>query len=192
MSSLVLPVLERLDLVLDFARVAPRLDACAAIARERGLRVSEVEPGLGTIRGDRFVLMFDGDRLARVHVAGLFEDPEEDAATSASLGVAVTSDCDALEAAFERTKAAIGARLGAPSEEGQWEATCLLHDEPHTYRFAAWVLDATVLVLLLDEEGDAHVGELAALDLRIAPRSVAGSLPDPVRRPFAGPFIEDA
>lgn len=56
------------------------------------------------------------------------------------------------------------------------------------FRYAAWVFEESLLVLLLNDEGDAHVGEIATVDLRIAPAKTATDLARSVSEPFTWPI----
>ena len=185
-----LPVDAHLDRVLAFARVAPSLAAYTSLARAADMSVQDA-PGAVHLVGDGVAVTLVDGSLARVLCASLGED-DSGADAAVKLGVLVTDDCEALAAAYAHLANELEARLGAPATAGQWRSTCLLHDEEHDYRYAAWRFAESILVLLLDEEGDAHIGELATLDLRIAPRAAEPGLPDSVRMPIAWPAAAEA
>lgn len=190
MTLSTLPVEPHLDRLLAFARVAPSPAAYEPIARADGLEVVRDAdlPECTLLFGDAFALMLVDGQLARVHCVSLVEDHDgSDAATR--VGIVTTDDCDVLAGAFAHLLRELERRLGAPTKAGQWRSTCRLHEEEHEYRYAAWSFDESTLALLLDEEGDGHIGELAALDLRLAPRSAEAGLPDSVRGPFAWPVV---
>lgn len=173
-----------LDLLLAFACVVPDQAAYEDVADVHDVDVSE---GLFSRRG--FGLMLRGS-LARLHCMALIEgEPESDEA-AAALGVAQTDNCDELRVVHARLRAELERRLGPPLREDSWRSECLLHESEHAYALTAWSLGETLLALLLDEEGDAHIGELGALDLRIAPIDHARTLPDSVRGPFGWPVHE--
>lgn len=185
-----IPAEDHLDHLLAFARLPPEIAPYEAVARARGLRVVEgdVAPEYRLIGTHGFGLMLVDRHLARLHCVGLFdpEDPSDE--PDASLGVAVATTFDELAQVFMRLRSTLVAQLGPPSKEGTWRARCLADEEDRDFRFASWRFDESILVLLLDNQGDAHIGEWAALDFRIAARSAEDGLPASVRDVFGWPI----
>ncbi len=173
------------DLVIALARV-PDADEGAEML---GLERFASDEGVLFV-GDAFHLQMLGDGRARTLCASLAED-DDGVAVAERLGITLTDDCVLLSDTFDALHDSLSARLGVPVREDSWRSTCLLHDEEHTYRAAAWRSGERALVLLLDEEGDAHVGELAALDLRLVSGALLGGFPESVRGPIAWPVLDD-
>lgn len=179
-----IPAEDHIDLVLAFARVPPTIDAYEVIAREHGLEVVRGEWASEDFRcicGPAFGLMMLDGTLARLHCVSLLQEDEIDPTIAEVVGVPSTQSCDVVRDVFARLRTALANRLGPPSQEKTWTATCILDEQDHDFSLAAWSFEHTVLVLLRDGFGDFHVGEVGAVDLRIVPRSAAAGLPDSVR-----------
>ena len=197
-----IPAEDNLDLFLSFCRTSPEIAAYEDLARENGLRVAtdDVAPEYGLIKGERFGLMLVDQTLARLHVAGFFgeEDQIEDSEgeESEALGVIVVSSGAELTQLYERLLGQLEQRLGPPTSTESWSGELDLgcNDngeerlEDHEFAFAAWSFEDSVLVLLMNDEGDGQIGEMATVDLRIAPRQCRETLPDSVKEPFAWPI----
>ena len=138
-------------------------------------------------------MLVDG-KLARLHAAALFESDDEEGDEEA-LGIEVVTSLQALDDIYRRLLARLTDALGVPSRAGSWSANVYLgfddagqnRRESHEFRYVAWELGRALLVLLMNDEGDAHIGEQATVDLRIAPREAGGDLPGSVQELFAWP-----
>ena len=167
------PLESHLDLLLEFAPLNPAISTYEAKALELGLSVERdsFAPEYRLLKGDGFRLMLIDGHLARVHGAGLFDEPESGSLAS-SLGVAVVSRFDELSALFGRLGDSLASRLGTPSQQSSWRGPSAEELEAEAevdYGFASWSLSSSTLVLLLNDEGDAHIGEWATVDIRILP-----------------------
>lgn len=184
-----------LDLLLVFADQTPDIVAYEALARAEGLRIAtdEFAPEYRLLVADGFRLMLVDGRLARLHVASYDPDFEDDAESDAGadFGIQVVGSVKGLDAPFASLLERLTERVGAPSKTGS--ATCAVPFEPggattHTFRYAAWERAGAALVLLMNDEGDAHINEMGTVDLRIAPMSCLDDLPASVAEPFSWPF----
>ena len=176
-----------LDDVIAFARCPLTRDAYVAHAHAMKLRcVNEpLEPGYVLIRGRGYSVMMDANiPMARVHAVGLFD--ETDGLDSNGADVDVVTNVTALDAAFEALKMRLTERLGSPTDTGAWEQPMMHDRRVHRFGYSVWPLDASLLVLLENDEGDAHIGEWATVELRIIPRDRAGELPESAKSPVFG------
>ena len=132
------------------------------------------------------LMLVDG-HLARLHVCGLFDPADRQPPPPPELGVAVVDSHLHLTIAFDLVLSRLSGRLGPPRLQASWQEPSILDGGNCELRYAAWENEQSVLVLLLDTDADAHIGELGAVDLRIAPRRYVDQLPASVREPFTWP-----
>lgn len=184
-----LPASEHLEWLLAFARQPPRTATYEVTATSLGLRIvrNDYDPEYRMFRARGFGLMLIDGFLARLHGAGLF-DPSEKSEQDSDLGVAVVTSHADLLAAFRELHTALCGHLGAPTKEGTWRQVSLLDEAEHEFGYACWAFDESVLVLLLDNDGDAHIGEFGTVDLRIAPIDALAELPASVQETFGWPI----
>ena len=168
---------DALDSVLLCARLPLTLQAYAAHATQHGHRVvQQLTETFALMFCDGFAVMVDGEApLARIPVVGLFEDDDDE--SEPYPWVEATTDPARLVSVFGSLRAALILRLGAPTCEVPGPVSC-----------CAWTLPGTVLALLWNDEGDAHIGERSTVDLRIAPRASLVDLPASVATVFAWPI----
>lgn len=107
----------------------------------------------------------------RVHSVSLL-DHKADPKSANKLGIALVQTVDALQAGYEHLFEQLESRLGRPDCERAWWRTDLMDAERYEYEYACadWRLDNCMLTLLLNHEGDGHIGEMGTVDVRIRPR----------------------
>jgi len=186
-----IPLEDNLDLLISFASMSPAIGRYEEHARSKGLRIvmDDIAPEYRLFKAHGFGLMLVDGHLARLHGVGLFDEPEED--TDPSLGVAVASSMEQLRELYLRLRHQLAERLGAPNKDGSWRARSVLQEGTEVEcAYASWRFEESILVLLFNDEGDAHIGEFATVDIRIAPLSYETGLPERVAEPFGWP-VED-
>ncbi len=190
-----IPAEDNIELLLSFADSPPGIDEYESIARKNRLRVvtDDIGPDYRLFKGDQFGLMLVDGQLARLHAAGLFGD-EGDVGDEA-LGVVVVTSVERLSEIYQRLLQQLSWILGPPAKTGVWAAEIFLgfdddereRMEQREFGYAAWDMGRSLLVLLMNDEGDAHIGEMATVDLRIAPRDALERLPDSVNELLGWP-----
>jgi hypothetical protein len=183
---------QNIELLLEFACLSPAIAPYEELALQRGLRVveDEIAPEYRLIKGEQFGLMLVDRSLARLHVAGLFIE-EEDSSGADALGITVVSSGDQLAMVYEHVLELLSQRLGSPAVTKPWPGKLPLGSNDtlldHEFSCCAWRFEEPLLILLMNDEGDTHIGEEATVDLRIAPRRCEDALPDSVKDLFGWP-----
>jgi hypothetical protein len=190
-----IPAEDHLDLLLSFAQVSPAIAPYEEIARSKALRIIEEihTPQCRLFKCKGFGLMLineDGDdirygSIARLHCVGLFEKEDIDDEIKEDLGITTVSSMEDLRQAYHRLYQMLNNKLGTPTQEGKWISEWLIGLEEFAY--AGWQLSNTLLVLLLNDEGDMQIGEDATVDIRIAPLARREGLPNNVNDPWGWP-----
>lgn len=173
-------VVQALDSVLGYARLPLSLEAYGAHASAHDHRVvHEVQHRFALVFCDGFAVMLEEKApLARIPVVGLFDDDDDDEGSESYPWVEATTECGRLDDVFDALRGGLMSRVGKPAVEtrGSGEGS-----------FCAWSLAASALVLLWNDEGDAHIGERSTVDLRIAPHERLAELPHSVATVFGWP-----
>jgi hypothetical protein len=195
-----IPAEDHLDLLLSFARVSPAIAPYEEIAKSKGLRIIEESfaPEYRLFKCSGFGLMLIDEvgkksaysGIARLHCIGLFEEVNSEDEVNEELGVASVSSMEDLRQAYDRLYQKLRAKLGMPTQEDIWIAELMMGMQDETeeeFAYAAWQLSNSLLVLLLNDEGDMHIGEDATVDIRIAPLARQEGLPNSVSDPWGWP-----
>lgn len=129
------------------------------------------------------VATFSEGTMLRVHVASLWDPPLDDF----PFGILVTERRSELVETYDRLRDVLARRWGEPELTSEWESTSIADECGYTYRLARWDLGDTSLVLLHNDEGDAHIGEWETVDVRVVPKQSDGSLWPRTREPLGWP-----
>lgn len=196
-----IPAEDNLDLLLSFAEVLPAIAPYEEIAKSKGLRIVEEshapEYRLFKCKGFGLMLIDENDDkkhcysgIARLHCVGLFWEVNIEDEVNEDLGVASVSSMKDLRQAYDRLYQQLAKRLGMPTQEETWISELMMGLEDETeeeFAYAAWQLSNSLLVLLLNDEGDMHIGEDATVDIRIAPLDRQEGLPNSISDPWGWP-----
>ena len=176
---------QEIDTLLKYVRTPPNLGEYERIAREDGAAVicSDVTSPCRLILKDEFRLIVVHDQIARLHCAALFEPTNDESGTS--LGVSIVDSLVDLDQAYDSLVSMLVGRLGDPKGTGEWTTSVYLgcdddyNDvrQSHPFRFAFWRFPNSILLLLMNDDGDGHIGEIATVDLRILPSHASKDLP---------------
>ena len=181
---------EHLSTVRSFLPLPLSAASYQAHARSLGLDVqAQAEGRLLRMATRGLVLtMLTSELLVRIHSAGLFSSSTKGQGVDETLGVATLNTMGEMQAHYCQVRRALSGNLGEADGEGSETGECLLDAEDHEFPFCYWEFPHCLLVLLLNDEGDAHVGELATLDLRICDPRAKDELPASVAELFAWPL----
>jgi hypothetical protein len=195
-----IPAEDHLDLLLSFAHVSPAIAPYEEIARSKGLRIIKEShhngrlfkcKGFGLMLGDE---NDDDERysgLARLHCVSLFEENDIDNKVNEDLGISTVASIKDLRQAYHRLYQKLSDKLGTPTQEDSWISECkmgLKECPKEEFAYAIWQLSNALLILLMNDEGDLHIGEFATVDIRIAPLDRREGLPNSVSDPWTWPI----